>query len=117
MKYADVIVPLALPDLFTYSVPMLADYECEVGKRVLVQFGAKKIYTAIVRKVHEKKPDYETKELFAVIDQYPVVSELHLRFWEWIADYYMTTIGEVYAAALPVSVSYTHLTLPTKRIV
>ena len=101
--YVDVIVPLALSDLFTYLIPSDLEEECEVGKRVLVQFGRKKLYTAIIRNIHNQKPDYETKEIFSIIDTVPIINELHLKFWQWIADYYMTSIGEVYAAALPIS--------------
>ena len=103
MKYADLIMPLSLSDLFTYSIPSDLEDECEVGKRVLVQFGRKKIYTAIVRHTHNQKPEFETKDIFSVIDTKPIINELNLKFWEWIASYYMSTIGEVYAAALPIS--------------
>lgn len=103
MNFADVIIPLALADYFTYSIPDELIEECVVGKRVLVQFGRKKYYTAIIRKIHSEKPEYETKDIFSVIDSKPIINDTHLKFWEWIASYYMTTIGEVYAAALPIS--------------
>ncbi|MBN2892296.1 MAG: primosomal protein N' [Bacteroidales bacterium] len=103
MIFADVIIPLALADYFTYSIPDEFVAECEIGKRILVQFGRKKYYTAIIRKIHNNKPDYETKDIFSVIDSKPIINETHIRFWEWISEYFMATIGEVYAAAMPIS--------------
>ncbi len=102
-KYADVIVPLSLNDFYTYSIPDDMQLDCVVGKRVLVQFGKKKFYTAIVRKIHDIKPEYETKDIFSVLDEKPILNEIHLKFWEWISEYYMAAIGEIYAAALPIS--------------
>ncbi len=103
MIYADVIVPLALADYFTYSIPPELENECEVGKRIVIQFGAKKYYTAIIREIHNRKPNFRTKNIFSVIDAKPIIKEVHLEFWEWLARYYMATIGEVYVAALPIS--------------
>lgn len=98
--YADIILPLPLSRLFTYIIP---DTEISVisGKRVVVQFGKKKIYTGIVRKVHSIKPDYETKPIISVIDEFPIISELQFKFWQWISDYYMCSLGEIFKAALP----------------
>ena len=103
MKYADLIIPLSVSDLFTYSIPIDLEDECEIGKRVLIQFGRKKIYTAVIRHLHNKKPNFETKDIFSVIDSKPIVTELNLKFWEWISHYYMSSIGDVYTAALPIS--------------
>jgi primosomal protein N' (replication factor Y) len=103
MKYADVIVPLAVAGLYTYEIPEEMEEECKVGKRVMVQFGKKKYYTAIVRNIHNRKPLYETKAIFSIIDKNPIINILQLEFWEWIASYYMCQLGEVYTAAVPVS--------------
>ncbi len=103
MKYAEVIIPLSVVGLFTYSIPEHFDAECEIGKRVIVQFGQKKFYTAIIRNIHEDEPSYKVKDVYAVIDNKPIINELHLKFWEWTAAYYMANIGDVYSAALPVS--------------
>ncbi len=103
MKFADVIVPLSIAGTFTYSIPKHLLDECQIGKRVLVQFGRKKYYTAIVCNIHDQKPEYQTKDIFSVIDTKPVISSLHLKFWNWIAEYYMCTLGDVYTAAMPIS--------------
>lgn len=103
LKYADVILPLPLENSYTYSIP--ADLEQAVipGCRVIVHFGKKRYYTAIVMEVHERKPDsqYETKEIYALLDATPVLRRPQLRFWKWIASYYLCKLGDVYKAALP----------------
>ncbi|HCT30830.1 MAG TPA: primosomal protein N' [Bacteroidales bacterium] len=100
--YVDVILPLALQRLYTYSVLEEHAHEVEVGKRVVVQFGKKKLYSAIIHRVHEQAPEkYQTKDILQVIDEHPIVSQEQIRFWEWMADYYMCSLGEVMKAALP----------------
>jgi primosomal protein N' (replication factor Y) len=103
MKYADVILPLPLENSYTYSIP--SDLETAVipGCRVIVHFGKKRYYTAIVMDVYERKPDtdFETKEIYALLDATPVLRRPQLRFWKWISSYYMCKLGDVYKAALP----------------
>jgi primosomal protein N' (replication factor Y) len=101
-QFVDVIVPLALKGPFTYSVPeRMSGTVCQ-GGRVLVQFGKRKVYAGIVRKIHTEKPkDFETKPVKEVLDQLPVVTAFQLNLWEWITEYYMCTVGEVMKAALP----------------
>ncbi len=100
--FADVLLPLAVEGYFTYRIPFEMAEEVEVGKRVVVQFGRQKIYTALVRRIHENVPQgYTPKYILAVVDPFPLVQELHFRFWEWMASYYMCTPGEVMNAALP----------------
>ena len=100
--YAEVIVPLALKGSFTYSVPAAMQQSLSVGSRVLVQFGRKKTYTAIVIQMHYHAPEgYEVKDILEVLDSDPIVRHPQLQFWQWIADYYLCTIGEVYKAAVP----------------
>ena len=100
--YADVILPLPLKQLFTYSVPETQNNSIETGSRVIVQFGARKIYTAIVFSLHYNAPaDYKTKEIISILDTEPVVNQNQLKLWQWIAEYYMCSVGEVYKAALP----------------
>lgn len=100
--YVDVILPLALQRLYTYSVLDEHARDVEVGKRVVVQFGKKKLYSAIIHRVHEQAPEkYQTKDILQVIDENPIVSQEQIRFWEWMADYYMCSLGEVMKAALP----------------
>lgn len=101
-KYVDVILPLPLPSTFTYSLPDGVTDEMQPGCRVVVPFGRKKFYTAIVCSVHENAPaDYEVKEITAVLDPSPILLPNQFTFWKWVADYYLCTQGDVYKAALP----------------
>lgn len=101
-RYVDVILPLPLPKCFTYSLPDEYAEDVKIGCRVVVPFGRKKYYTAIVRNVHYCAPtDYEVKEVSALLDADPVLLPQQFSFWEWIADYYLCTQGDVYKAALP----------------
>ena len=100
MRYADVILPVPLTGLFTYSVP--EGMAVGIGMRVLVTFGRSKKYLGIVASLHNNKPEnYEVKPIAQVMDSEPIVTENQLKLWQWIADYYMSPIGEVYKAALP----------------
>jgi primosomal protein N' (replication factor Y) len=102
MKFAEVILPLALPKNYTYSVPASMDGVLQVGCRVAVQLGRQKKYAGIVKAIHEQAPlDYKTKPLLDMLDKDPVVYPTQLAFWTWIASYYMCTEGEVLNAALP----------------
>ncbi|MBP6066418.1 MAG: DEAD/DEAH box helicase, partial [Bacteroides sp.] len=101
-KYVDVILPLPLPKSFTYSLPDEGAEEVQIGCRVVVPFGRKKFYTAIVRNVHYCAPtEYEVKEITTVLDTSPILLPVQFRFWEWLAEYYLCTQGDVYKAALP----------------
>lgn len=101
-KFVDVILPLPLQACFTYALPPEMDGQVQIGCRVVVSFGRKKFYTGIVRNVHYLKPqEYEVKEVSAVLDEHPILVPLQFRFWEWLADYYLCTQGDVYKAALP----------------
>ncbi|MEG0464693.1 primosomal protein N' [Bacteroides sp.] len=101
-KYVDVILPLPLPKSFTYSLPDEGAEEVQIGCRVVVPFGRKKFYTAIVRNVHYCAPTaYEVKEISTVLDTSPILLPIQFRFWEWLANYYLCTQGDVYKAALP----------------
>ena len=101
--YVDVILPLPLTGSFTYRLPASCEADVQTGSRVVVQFGAKRYYTAIVLRKHNDTPqgDYEVKEVSEVLDAAPIVLPTQLKLWQWIADYYMCPIGEVYKAALP----------------
>ena len=101
-KFVDVILPLPLQASFTYALPPEMDGQVQMGCRVVVSFGRKKFYTGIVRNVHYLKPqEYEVKEVSAVLDEHPILLPLQFQFWEWLADYYLCTQGDVYKAALP----------------
>jgi len=100
--FADLILPLPLNQLFTYSVPESMIANCKEGKRAVVQFGAKKIYSAIIKKIHNNKPaDYKVKPILNILDKQIIINKHQFKLWDWIADYYMCTLGEVYKAALP----------------
>ena len=100
MMYADVILPVPLQGLFTYTVP--EGMTVGEGMRVLVGFGRSKTYIGLVARVHHVKPQgYEVKPIQQQIDQQPMVTPQQLQLWHWISDYYLSPIGEVYKTALP----------------
>lgn len=99
--YVDVVLPLAVP-LYTYSVPESLRSMVQVGCRVVVQLGLRKMYTAIIYAVHTNKPRTLTiKDIDSVLDEFPIVTKKQLELWDWMADYYMCTLGDVMKAALP----------------
>ena len=99
--YVDVLLPLHLPDTYTYRVPReLASAVCP-GLRVAVQFGQRKIYSALVRRVHHTAPRWKSKYIMGLVDDEPLVTERQMEFWEWMARYYMCYPGDVMAMALP----------------
>lgn len=100
--FADVILPLPLTDLFTYSVPKEMEQTIGKGHRVIVPFGSKKHYTGIVMRLHDEPPKhFKTKEIHSSIDPHPVVDEQQIKLWKWISFYYLSPLGDVYKAALP----------------
>lgn len=102
MTYIDVILPLPLKATFTYAVNEEMEAKVKRGCRVLVPLGKKKHYTGIVDRVHHDTPDgYEVKFAFALLEEQPAVLPQQLKLWEWIADYYMCAVGDVYNAAVP----------------
>jgi len=101
-RFVDVILPLPLPGKFTYSVPEEMNGELQPGVRVIVQFGKKKFYSALVHRIHNDEPTgYEIKSVETILDKHPVVHPELFEFWEWIASYYHCSLGEVMKAALP----------------
>ena len=110
-EWIEVILPLAIPKTYTYSVPeMLAD-KIKIGCRVEVVFGKNKKYAGIIKSIFKVKPAYETKDILNVIDDEPIVYPPQLALWSWVSEYYMCTEGEVMSAALP-----THLKLSSEVI-
>ena len=101
MKYVDVIVPLPLEGTFTYSVPHDLAERVRFGVRVAVTFGASKVHTAIVVRVHQDKPAFNVKDIVDVIDDQPMLLEQQYQLWQWLSAYYMAPLGDVYNAALP----------------
>lgn len=101
-NFADIILPVPIPKMFTYRIPNSLLESIGIGYRVIVQFGKKKILTGIVGKVHQKPPAaYEAKPILDVLDSHATVNPLQIRFWSWMAYYYCCHIGEVMNAALP----------------
>lgn len=100
--FVDVILPLPLDGVFTYSVPTSEEGRVKVGARVLVPFGRNKTYVGIISHIHNQSPEgYQTKDILQVMDFSPILLDSQLKLWQWISDYYMSPIGEVYKAALP----------------
>ena len=104
MKYVDVILPVPLDGTFTYRLPEALVAGCRAGVRVLVPFGKTKTYAGLVMRIHNDRPqlsDDQIKDVLSVLDGTPVVLAPQLRLWQWIADYYMSPVGDVMKAALP----------------
>ncbi len=99
--FVEVIIPLKLSKTFTYSVPKTLKINLKIGSRVIVQFGAKRVYTAVVKNIHQLKPDYHTKNILDVLDEHPIITPTQLKLYEWISNYYLCGIGEVLSVALP----------------
>lgn len=98
--FAEIILPLPLPGTFTYEVP--ESWDLKVGQRVAVQFGRRKVYTGIIHSFHHQKPElYKTKPILSILEQETLVLPQQIKLWEWIASYYMCTLGEVYKNAFP----------------
>lgn len=100
-QFADVVLPLALPNLYTYRIPYAMRDHVLPGMRVVVQFGKAKLYTAIVWRVHETPPGYVAKFIEQALDTEPIVNQKQMALWEWMADYYLCSRGEISIAALP----------------
>lgn len=100
--FVEVILPLAISRNYTYRVPFEMNGLIAVGKRVVVQFGKSKLYTAIVASIGEMAPEkYEAKYIIEILDDRPVVTARQLQFWRWVSKYYICNEGEVMNAALP----------------
>ena len=102
MYFVEVILPLSLAKTFTYSVSETEFHYIRIGMRVAVPFGKSKIYTALVIEIHQNKPAlYEAKEIHQILDEKPIVTQIQIKHWQWIASYYMCAIGDVYRGAMP----------------
>jgi primosomal protein N' (replication factor Y) len=100
--FVDVAVPLYVPGTYTYRLVTGTSDSVSVGQRVLVQFGRKKVYAAIVTRLHHEAPRaYKAKYVLDILDYSPVISLKQLELWNWMATYYMCHLGEVMAAAMP----------------
>ena len=102
MYFIDVILPIPLKQTFTYEVNKDEAMFLRQGMRVAVPFGKSKLYTGIIYVIHQVAPQgYETKSIDQILGENPIVNEIQIKHWEWMADYYMCTLGEVLRAALP----------------
>lgn len=102
MNFAQIILPLNLKGTFTYRVPGELQEKIEPGMRVLVPFRGKKIYTGIVERLHNEKPEtFIPKDLINILDEFPILPQQQLDFWNWLSDYYLCNIGEVYRFSFP----------------
>jgi len=103
LLFADVILPLPLDYRFTYRVPAAFQARIKIGARVIVQFGKRKFFSALVYNLHQNHPtgEFEIKDIDAILDEEPIIGTKQLQLWEWMASYYCCSLGEVYKAALP----------------
>ncbi|MDR0795725.1 MAG: primosomal protein N' [Tannerella sp.] len=103
MKFAEVLLPLPLENTYTYRIPDEMLPFVQANDRVIVPFGKKHLYIAVVKQIHESVSGvtYEIKEIMEVLDSCPVINPRQMQFWEWIASYYLCKTGEVYKAAVP----------------
>src|ERR1700710_2560966 len=100
--FVEVILPLSIAKNYTYRVPFEMNDAVKVGKRVVVQFGKSKLYTAIIAVIGKRALEkYKAKYIIELLDSSPIVTDGQLQFWNWLAEYYMCNIGEVMNAALP----------------
>ena len=116
MKYVDVILPLPLPGLFTYSVPEGMEGKVVFGKRLLVPLGKTKKYIAMAVKTHDVKPAFGVKPIEQVLDEEPTLLPQQYRLWSWIAEYYMSPLGDVYNAAFPAGLKSTEKFKPKMEL-
>lgn len=100
--FAEILLPVPIPKLFTYRVPAALNDHLKTGQRAIVQFGDRKILTGLIITIHQEPPrEYEAKYILEILDEFPVITDIQLKFFQWMADYYMCTLGEVMNASLP----------------
>ena len=114
--YVDVILPLPLEGTFTYSVPKGMEGKVVFGKRLLVPLGKSKKYIAMTIKVHDEKPAFDVKPIEQVLDETPSLLPQQYRLWQWISDYYMSPLGDVYNAAFPAGLKSTEKYKPKMEL-
>lgn len=111
--YAEVVLPINLDTTLTYGIPIEVQAMVQVGMRVEVALGKNKIYTGIVWSISQQKPPaYMVKPILSIIDEVPLVTENHRKYWTWLANYYACSIGEVMNAVLP-----NHMKLSSETII
>ena len=116
MFFAEVILPLSLSKTFTYRISEAEFHFLKKGIRVTVPFGKSKIYTALVINLHQNEPiTYQAKEIHQILDEAPIVNEMQIQHWQWIAAYYMCAIGDVYRGAMPSALLLESETIITRK--
>ena len=116
MKYVDVILPLPLDGVFTYAVSDTWAPQVRLGVRVLVPLGKSKTYTAIAVRLHDDAPDFEVKEVMAVLDPSPLLLPQQYQSWQWISQYYLAPLGDIYKAAFPAGLKAEDQYKPRKEL-
>jgi len=102
MFFVEVVLPLSLAKTFTYRISEAEFHFIKKGMRVAVPFGKSKIYTALVIDIHQNEPSlYDAKEIHQILDEKPIATEIQIKHWLWVANYYMCGIGDVYRGAFP----------------
>jgi primosomal protein N' (replication factor Y) len=100
--FADLLLPVPIPRLFTYRIPRELTDKILVGQRAIIPFGDRKILTGVIITIHQNPPkEYEAKYIFDLLDDYPAIGDIQYKLFQWIADYYLCSVGEVMNAALP----------------
>lgn len=121
MQYAQIVLPLNLKGSFTYKVPEELMSEIQPGMRVLVPFGGKKIYTGIVFALHDNAPEnFVAKEIISMLDDQPILPQEQIDFWNWLSEYYLCSLGEIYRFSFPSSLkleSETYLKLKPGAVI
>ncbi|PWA06184.1 replication restart helicase PriA [Flavobacterium psychrotolerans] len=116
MYFVEVILPLSLAKTFTYSISETEFHYIKIGMRLAVPFGKSKIYTALAIQTHQNQPTlYDAKEIHQILDEIPVVNEIQIAHWQWIASYYMCAIGDVYRGAMPSALLLESETIISKK--
>ncbi len=101
--FAEIIIPVPVKGTFTYEVPISMVETAKVGQSVIVQFGAKKLYTGIIASLTPTPPEgFRIKSILNIVDERPTITQKQLELWQWTSSYYMCPIGDVYKAAVPV---------------
>lgn len=99
--FAEVLLPLPIPGTFTFRIPLDLNESVQVGQRVNVQFGKRKVYAGLILELHQNPPQSIPKYILSILDEKPIINKVQIEFWKWMADYYMSTLGEVMSVALP----------------
>jgi primosomal protein N' (replication factor Y) (superfamily II helicase) len=99
--FADILLPLALPETLTYKLPGELYSIAKPGQRVMVNLGKNKIITGLIWQIHNHQPSFDVRSIISIVDETPIIHDLQFVLWEWIANYYLCTPGEVMKAALP----------------